>query len=892
MKYLDDHKSTNRLLQAWAQSSRLVTASFYFWNPGTSMQKTLLGLLQSLLYYILSRCPDLVEVLCPKRWSAGQISAAASGPWSVSELRHSLDLLKTQEKVSARFYFHIDGLDEYEGDHYEVIRTIQGLAESPAFKLCVSSRPWNCFQDALGGSNERTLQLHELTEKDIELFAHENVLQHNRRFKNAFQEQEYVQLVHEIRRRAQGVFLWVRLVVHSLREGLANEDQISLLRERLEELPTDLEPFFEHILNSVHKVYRERMASTFLAALQVTEPLKITHYFFLDEEDPEVGMQMPFKPLNEVEIMEAIETTQRRLNGRYKGLLEPSSTQYLTTRTTVDFLHRTLRDFLKTPKMESFFESRLADGASVSASIVRALLAETTLVNKSVVPRDFEPALRLANQVSTEMADASYEHSIIDCIEYACHQLWSCSEPLEDAPPSFMTDIAIHIGRIDYVEHRVKQKPCVTDLDSMLMHALLCSSARTLTFATIFDTDRNGIDSALIDYTSDRFCLRREAEHEKNIAPLSNLVQVLLERGADPNGVVLGIPVWFAFLELLLRGSRITHHQEWWRIFQLMVSHGADIRQQAPILSCLAGSAEQLDDEQLHELIRGFSPFLDQGLDPNFNCGRNSIWIEFMFSVGNRRSNVTIWDALKGLIASFFHHGAKVASLMGRHSGIEYSWLHYTIRQLRSQFTILGGLEPASIFEIFLKNGLDPNSGFGRSTIWEHLLGALGHGLQYAHSRNYVEMSCKLILLFLSYGADPSSETLFQMMGWTFGGSCRFEQFDARAIELAVRREMDELQSRNGLAACFHGPLNQPPEQPLSHPPAAPLGSVPIGELREQHLQTLHHAPLRRGGTQRNSHVRNDTFAFGSKRPFPFSDSESWDDDRGSGYNSIKRRAQ
>jgi hypothetical protein len=153
MKFLEDCTHTHATLQQWANTQQLVRASFYFWNAGTEMQKSLRGLLQSLLYTILNGCPDLIPNICSNRWQCKQDSLSASEPWSVSELRQSFLKLKNIEQgMSRKFYLHVDGLDEYHGDHLEVIEILKSISTSPNVKLCVSSRPWNCFELALGGS--------------------------------------------------------------------------------------------------------------------------------------------------------------------------------------------------------------------------------------------------------------------------------------------------------------------------------------------------------------------------------------------------------------------------------------------------------------------------------------------------------------------------------------------------------------------------------------------------------------------------------------------------------------------------------------------------------------------------------------------------------------------
>lgn len=45
MKFLSDHSQTPAILEQWAGAKRLVTASFYFWNAGSAMEKSHEGLL-------------------------------------------------------------------------------------------------------------------------------------------------------------------------------------------------------------------------------------------------------------------------------------------------------------------------------------------------------------------------------------------------------------------------------------------------------------------------------------------------------------------------------------------------------------------------------------------------------------------------------------------------------------------------------------------------------------------------------------------------------------------------------------------------------------------------------------------------------------------------------
>ncbi|KAM5386272.1 hypothetical protein ACJA88_002422 [Fusarium oxysporum] len=76
MKYLAAHSQTKSLLQVWGKGQRVVTASHFFWNAGTSMQKSISGLFQTILYQVIKTCPQLIDIIgnCRKDLSDSAIN--------------------------------------------------------------------------------------------------------------------------------------------------------------------------------------------------------------------------------------------------------------------------------------------------------------------------------------------------------------------------------------------------------------------------------------------------------------------------------------------------------------------------------------------------------------------------------------------------------------------------------------------------------------------------------------------------------------------------------------------------------------------------------------------------------------------------------------------------
>jgi hypothetical protein len=128
-----------------------------------------------------------------------------------------------------RICLFIDGLDEYEGDRDGTFVDIAGLfaeiATSSNIKICLSSWPWLVFEDAF--HHNPSLRLQDLTTHDIQQYVEDKLNGHVRMAKlRRKNPQSAEELIYEIVSKATGVFLWVKLVVTSLLDGLTNRDRI------------------------------------------------------------------------------------------------------------------------------------------------------------------------------------------------------------------------------------------------------------------------------------------------------------------------------------------------------------------------------------------------------------------------------------------------------------------------------------------------------------------------------------------------------------------------------------------------------------------------------------------------------------------------------------------
>ena len=122
----------------------------------------------------------------------------------------------TQNGRPVQLCLFIDGLDEYDGDHRDLIKTLRRMSASAYIKICASSRPWNPFQNEFGGDQHQMLTLQYLTHDDIAFYVRDNLQIDSQFAKLSKQDEDFGQLVNEVTDEAQGVFLWVYLVIDCL----------------------------------------------------------------------------------------------------------------------------------------------------------------------------------------------------------------------------------------------------------------------------------------------------------------------------------------------------------------------------------------------------------------------------------------------------------------------------------------------------------------------------------------------------------------------------------------------------------------------------------------------------------------------------------------------------
>lgn len=349
--------------------------------------------MQSLLCQILRECPELIPFASTRRWQADENSIAHKDAWTRKELTASLANIMARGQLTSRFCFFIDGLDEHAdenaGEHHELIGYLDLLAQSPQVKLCVSSRPWTVFKDRYAERKDLTLVLEELTLGDMHRYV-DGILNNDERFRQLVgREPQALALGFQIRGRAEGVFLWVYLVLRSLLKGLSEHDDTMELERRLSMIPSDLNAFFLKIFQNLDPTYeREAMHAFHMSTVAPRLPLMVFRYLAKEVQNPRYAFEM-----TAAELKVLNQQARDDVSKWCRDLLEVKDYIYHCPGADdeVGFLHRTVRDFLLTREMQAYFASHAVCQSSARQASCMCYLAE---IKNDLRAPDHELSLR------------------------------------------------------------------------------------------------------------------------------------------------------------------------------------------------------------------------------------------------------------------------------------------------------------------------------------------------------------------------------------------------------------------------------------------------------------------------------------------------------------------
>ncbi|KAK8215691.1 hypothetical protein IWZ01DRAFT_175264 [Phyllosticta capitalensis] len=364
VKFIVEHDQTREKLLTWASQQDLIVAQHYFWISGSKMQRSLEGFLRSIVFQILRKCPYLISKTFPQHWTDRE--ERELGEFSLRTLKDGLSRI-AHDGDRPKICLFIDGLDEFEGDQNEILQILKDLDASPSVKMCISSRPWEKFEHAFRGKPR--CRVHELTKEDIRKYAQESIAENPELMVLVTYEQIFEKIVDEITFKAQGVFLWVFLVVRMLLDGPEEGASFGDLQKKLDSYPTELDDLYDRIYQSIKPEFRVDTARMLKICLETIHGSPTLMPFYLvdrQKEDLDFVFNDDFHHLTASEVRELNSSLSKRITARCKDFLQIRCSESGREGAeifnySVYFMHRTARDYVEKRLMPEHLEKELGN---------------------------------------------------------------------------------------------------------------------------------------------------------------------------------------------------------------------------------------------------------------------------------------------------------------------------------------------------------------------------------------------------------------------------------------------------------------------------------------------------------------------------------------------------
>lgn len=248
------------------------------------------------------------------------------------------------------------------------------------------------------------LRLQDLTASDIATYINDVVRAHPYTAEHSYLSGKTVQrLVNDIRRKADGVFLWVVLACRALIEGLEAYDDEEELRRRVDELPPELESLFQHILNGLPPRYLQQAAKLLRVCyvnrlLQIEAEISAFGLAWAHVQDMDISKLGNFVQFSLDQRKEKYKILEGRLRSRCRGLLE-FKTPVSDETPSIDFMHRTVFEYLSVPDVWKMDCLQIHERQFDANTILAYMSCYELYLYEGLEDEDHDPLLVVSNYV-------------------------------------------------------------------------------------------------------------------------------------------------------------------------------------------------------------------------------------------------------------------------------------------------------------------------------------------------------------------------------------------------------------------------------------------------------------------------------------------------------------
>ena len=349
------------------QDGKQAKVNFFFHDRGSEIQKSFKGLLQGIVYQILHTSRELVPSVLPVY---RVILRRLQPSWTEEDLKKAFQCILEQEVLQLDITLFLDALDEYNGSYESIASFLQSISAPlvtymTRFKICFSSRPVQIFLDKF--MDVPGFDIHEYTMEDIKLVIHSKMSQNSRmsQYMQADNPEDRLLTIEfgdKISSKAEGIFLWVILVLDELLEEFTEGETMKGFMKKLDWLPRKLEDFYQHTLDRLPSKYLDDNMLIFEVLQCANGPLQL-HDLFEICRCAKISSLVECTPCTAANSVYDNDSLQRWIRSRTAGLAQvvlfknedvdldptnifcPTPYRHGETIYLVQFLHQTVKTF-------------------------------------------------------------------------------------------------------------------------------------------------------------------------------------------------------------------------------------------------------------------------------------------------------------------------------------------------------------------------------------------------------------------------------------------------------------------------------------------------------------------------------------------------------------------
>ncbi|KAL8650898.1 MAG: hypothetical protein Q9210_003548 [Variospora velana] len=340
-------------------------AAFFFHDRGSTVQKSLVGMLREIIESILKQLPDLMPHAIALYKDLSKSQRTRLPDWNLEALAALMKAITGQRETRIKLLFFIDALDEHEGDHDLLVTMLNEWASNVdayyvTLKTCLASRSWPVFADYFGhGPN---FAIDHFTKDDIRLYTESRLNDSLVEPSQPLDLESVTDLTEQITTKVQGVFIWVRLVTDQLAKNIRDGTPYQTLRAKVAGMPEELQELYDHTIRRISGEYIPESHVLFQLVLCSIEPLPLDSLIMATEYSLSRCLYGTNPATTTDPSFHTSTQGVRWLKSRAGGLLETYSTSIKgsgdsgTPIEHVQFLHQTAKEYIQASRAQATME--------------------------------------------------------------------------------------------------------------------------------------------------------------------------------------------------------------------------------------------------------------------------------------------------------------------------------------------------------------------------------------------------------------------------------------------------------------------------------------------------------------------------------------------------------